>query len=178
MPANRWCIVAREVTRIYNYSDRVIQLERKIKSNRYIYKQSAPLTRADVDRIMQGEYAFLLGSSHNTQQVFYYECVAKMMRPRVIVDYEREPYILDAGTVRVTFDTNVRAGVGSLDIFNSKIAAVGTLDPGKLIMEVKYTEFLPNLVRKILPPRSSEFSAVSKYVLCCDKTLYKRRLPY
>jgi len=161
--------------RIYNNSDHVIRLERKIKSKSYIYKQSAPLNRAEVDKIMQGKYAFLLKSSHNVQQVLYYECVSKLMRPRVIVDYEREPYILEAGSVRVTFDKNVRAGVEALDIFNGKMAMVETLAPGKIIMEVKFTEFLPSVVRKILPPKSAQFVSVSKYVLCCDKTLYKRR---
>ena len=40
-----------------------------------------------------------------------------MMHPRVIVDYEREPWIMDTGTVRLTMDMNVRAAVGSYDIF-------------------------------------------------------------
>jgi hypothetical protein len=39
-------------------------------------------------------------------------------------------------------------------------------------MEVKYTEFLPQLVRDLCPPASSEFTAASKFVLCCDKTAY------
>ena len=41
-----------------------------------------------------------------------------MLRPRVIVDYEREPWILDAGTVRITFDMDVRAAVDGFDIFD------------------------------------------------------------
>ena len=45
---------------------------------------------------------------------FYVEYMNNMLRPRVIVDYEREPWILDAGTVRVTFDMNVRAAVDGL----------------------------------------------------------------
>ena len=40
-----------------------------------------------------------------------------LLRPRVIVDYEREPWILDAGTVRITFDMNVRAAVDGFDVF-------------------------------------------------------------
>ena len=42
---------------------------------------------------------------------FYVEYMSNVLRPRVIVDYEREPWILDAGTVRITFDMNVRAAV-------------------------------------------------------------------
>ena len=74
------------------------------------------------------------------------------MRPRTIVDYDREPWIMDEGTVRVT--------------------------PGKLVMEVKFTEMLPQIVRDILPPHAAEFTAVSKYVLCYEKTRYMNGFEY
>ena len=45
--------------------------------------------------------------------------------------------ILDAGTVRVTFDMNVRAAVGGFDIFDSTLPVLPVLEPGKLVMEVK-----------------------------------------
>lgn len=71
------------------------------------------------------------------------------MRPRTIVDYEREPWIMDEGTVRITFDTDVRAAVGSYDIFDSTLPALSVLEPGKLIMEVKFTELLPQILRNL-----------------------------
>lgn len=71
------------------------------------------------------------------------------MRPRTIVDYEREPWIMDEGTVRITFDTDVRAAVGSYDIFDSTLPALSVLEPGKLIMEVKFTEMLPQILRNL-----------------------------
>lgn len=36
--------------RIYDYSDRSIKLERKKKFGSYIYKESAPLTREEVEK--------------------------------------------------------------------------------------------------------------------------------
>ena len=75
-----------------------------------------------------------------------------MMRPRTIVDYEREPWVMDEGTVRITFDMNVRAAVGSFDIFDATLSALPVLEPGKLVMEVKFTEFCPQLVRDMVPP--------------------------
>lgn len=104
--------------RIYNCSDRSIKLERKKKFGSWIYKEAAPLTRAEFERILAGDYDFLLHSPHRLCQEFYTECVSNVLRPRVIVDYDREPWILDAGTVRVTFDMGVRAAVGSWDIFD------------------------------------------------------------
>lgn len=52
------------------------------------------------------------------------------------------------------------------------------LEPGKLVLEVKFTEFLPQIVRDLLPPRAQELTAVSKYVLCCDKTAYQHGFTY
>ncbi len=123
--------------RIYNCSDRSIKLERKKKFGSYIYKEAAPLTHAEFDSILAGDYDFLLHSRYRLCQEFYTECICNMLRPRVIVDYDREPWIMDAGTVRITFDTDVRAAVGSRDIFDSTLPALPVLEPGKLVMEVK-----------------------------------------
>lgn len=164
--------------RIYNYSDASIKLERKKKFGSYIYKESAPLTRAEVERILEGDYAFLLKSPYALCREFYIECVSHMMRPRTIVDYDREPWIMDTGTVRITFDAEVRAAIGGFDIFDATLPTLSVLEPGKLVMEVKFTELLPQLVRELLPPQSAEFTAVSKYVLCYEKTRYLNGFAY
>lgn len=164
--------------RIYNYSDRSIKLERKKKVGSYIYKESARLTREQFYQILDGDYGFLLKSEQSLCREFYYECVSNVMRPRTIVDYERQPWILDAGTVRITFDMDVRAAVGSFDIFDPTLPCLPVLEPGKCVMEVKFTEFMPGFVREILPDRASEFTAVSKYVLCYEKTAYQNGFAY
>ena len=70
--------------------------------------------------------------------------------------------------MRITFDKHVRAGYGEFQLFDPNLPTVETLPGDKMIMEVKFTEFLPKNIRSLLPPRSAEMSAVSKYVLCCD----------
>lgn len=164
--------------RIYNCSDASINLERKKKFGNYIYKEAAPLTREEVYKILDGSYEFLLQSKYPLCREFYHECVSNVMRPRTIVDYEREPWILERGTVRVTFDMDVRAAIGSFDIFDPTLPALHVLEDGKCVMEVKFTEFLPRFVRDILPDRASEFTAVSKYVLCYEKTAYLNGFEY
>lgn len=158
--------------RVYNCSDRTIKLERKIKVANYIHKDSAAITREELEQILDGDYAFLLSHPQELCREFYYECMAKVMRPRVIVDYEREPFICPYGDVRVTFDSHVRAGLLTDNIFDESIPAIDALDPGILIMEVKFTEFLPQAIREVLPPSAHHFTAVSKYTLCYEKTAY------
>lgn len=164
--------------RIYNCSDASIKLERKKKFGSYIYKEAASLTREEVYKILEGDYDFLLQSDKPLLKEFYVECVSNVLRPRTIVDYDREPWILDEGTVRITFDMDVRAAIGSYDIFDDTLPALPVLEDGKCVMEVKFTEFLPQFVREVLPDRASEFTAVSKYVLCYEKTEYMNSFKY
>ena len=164
--------------RIYNGSDSVIQLERKNKCSSYTYKQSARISRPQAEDILQGRYNGLLRCPEPVLQVFYYEFRTKMLRPRVIVDYEREPYVMDAGTVRITFDMHVRAAMGKRDIFDDRLATVELLDPGLLVMEVKFTEFLPSIVQSALPQKAADYTALSKYVLACDTTMHQRHVDF
>lgn len=121
--------------RIYDGSDAVIKLERKKKVGSYIYKEDAALTREETERILRGDYGLLLASPQNLCREFYVECVSYVLRPRVLVDYEREAWVLDEGTVRITFDQNVRAAVGGWDLFDPKLPTLPVLDPGTLVLE-------------------------------------------
>ena len=164
--------------RIYDDSDRSIKLERKKKYGSYIYKESAPLTKEEFYKILNGEYEFLLTSKYPLCREFYIECISNLMRPRTIVDYERVPWIMDEGPVRITFDSDVRAAVGGYDIFDSTLPTLPVLEHGKTIMEVKFTEMLPQIVKDLLLPNAQEFTAVSKYVLCYEKSQYLHGFEY
>ena len=42
----------------------------------------------------------------------------------------------------------------------------------------EFTEMLPQILRNLLPPQAAEFTAVSKYVLCYEKTRYMNGFEY
>lgn len=155
--------------RIYDGSDKVIKLERKRKEGQYIQKVSASLSREETDRILSRDYLFLAGRKETLCNDFYRECMVRQMRPAVIVDYEREPYVYPYGDVRITFDMHVRAGIFSDDLFDAAIPVVEVLPPGQMIMEVKFTEFLPQSIRDLLPKADGTCIAASKYTLCLEK---------
>lgn len=155
--------------RIYNCSDANIKLERKKKRGSYIHKDSASITHEEFDKILAGDYGFLLTHRAPLCREFYYESVARMQRPKVIVDYERVPMIQEEGDVRITFDSDVRAAIGSNDIFDPTLPTLAVLEPGMLVLEVKFTEFLPDIIRELLPPEGQQFLAVSKYTLCYER---------
>ncbi len=158
--------------RCYGCSDKSIKLERKLKRGAYIHKDSASLTRQETDALITGDYEFLLNHPAPLCREFFYECRTKQYKPKVIVDYDRVPLILDEGNVRITFDSDVRAAIGSFDIFDATLPTLATLEPGKLVLEVKFTEFLPALIQKLLPSAGQEFTAVSKYTLCYEAAFH------
>ncbi len=155
--------------RIYNYSDDFISLECKEKQGSYILKSSARITREELERILKGDYAFLTGREEDVLKSFYSASVSEGLRPSVIVDYDRTPYVYDPGTVRITFDEHVRSGFMSFDLFDSTIPVYEIFETGRLIMEVKFTEYYPDVIKDMIEPVSSVQTAASKYVLCSDR---------
>lgn len=154
--------------RIYNYSDSKISLERKLKNGNYIFKEAADLTRPEVEMILNGDYGFLLSKESKLCKEFYLELMTKLLRPKVIVDYNRIPLIQEEGTVRITFDSEIAAAVGGFDIFDESLPKIPAIDPETEVLEVKYTEFLPMLIKELIPTDGLEFVAFSKYVGCYE----------
>jgi len=164
--------------RIYNCSDKVINLERKKKYGDYIYKESAKITRAQFEDILNENYDFLLTSESNLLREFYYECRSNVMRPKIIVDYTRIPFIDDNGTVRITLDLNLGATVSSFDIFDKRLPTMPAIDKQTHILEVKFTEFLPSVYKSALLGMNIQKVAASKYVMCREAIDFQRDRQY
>lgn len=160
--------------RCYNYSDQTIRLECKNKQGSYIYKEAAALTREEADRIIAGDCGFLASREEPVCQTFYYQCVANQLHPVVVVDYERIPFVFDPGEVRITFDCNLREAVLTGTLFDAGLPVFHVMGADELIMEVKYTTFLPEFIRDILTTQEAVHVAASKYVMCCDSRIYHR----
>lgn len=158
--------------RIYDYSADIIKLERKLKRGSYIHKDSASLTAEETRAIIDNQGDFLLYHREPLCREFYFDWRTRLFRPKVIVDYDREPFIRQEGEVRITFDSHVRAGILGFDIFDPDLPTLETLEPGTQVLEVKFTEFLPEIIREIIPPEGQEFTAISKYTLCYERAHY------
>lgn len=162
--------------RIYNGSDKTIKLERKNKFGEYVNKESASLARSDYDRILRGDASCLHSSTIPLVQDFYRALVHDDYRPASIVDYTREAYVYEHGDVRITFDKRLAAGINTYDLFDPGLILTETLDPTRTILEVKYNEYLPEMIRVLASPHASNRSAISKYVICREtaKQHFKR----
>ena len=173
--------------RIYDLSRDVIKFEIKDKFDSYISKSSSVITYDQCRSILRGDFGFVGDMiRHNTDggkekalRMGYIDCATKILRPIVAVDYDCEVFICDEGNVRMTFDMNLRAGQGSGDLFDPHLPTVPAYENGMMILEVKYDDFLPRFVSKMLRPLNLWQSAQSKFAMCClAQTNYLGKVVY
>lgn len=151
--------------RFYNFSDTVIKLERKRKYNQSTNKEDFSLTREMADSILIGDVDFLRNSKNSVAEEFYLEYKTKWLRPKVLVDYQREAYTFSGGNVRITFDKELSASSNIGDLFLQMVQR--PLFPKEyLILEVKYDDFLPEVIKGYLSVVDKKALSISKYVLC------------
>lgn len=87
------------------------------------------------------------------------------LRPKTIVDYTREPFVFAPGNVRVTLDYNIRTGLQCTDFLNPNCITVPAGDTA-IILEVKWDEFLPDIIRDAVQLSNCRSGAFSKYAVC------------
>jgi hypothetical protein len=150
--------------RIYNLSSKVIKLEKKSKVGQFIHKESFLLSKEQALKILRFEYDFLLSLDSKLAIEFYYDLKNKLFRPKVIVDYVREAYIMGPQNIRVTFDKHLKTGLSSVDLFSKDLSLVSAVDEPYTIIEIKYTHMLPDYIKSVLQVESSQRLAISKYV--------------
>ena len=152
--------------RFYNHNHSFIRLEKKSKSNGLCYKSSAPLTKEECEKILNGDIEFLRDSNDNVLKEFYCKLKYQCLKPKTIVDYTREAYIFNAGNVRITIDSNLKSGLYSTNIFDANLPTLGLIDEKPIILEIKYDNFLPDIIRDLIHTNIRSQTAVSKYAAC------------
>lgn len=152
--------------RIYNMGDDSIKLERKHKRGNYILKDSMLLSRSEYDMLYSGSYDFLLERRELFARQMYMAFKFKCLKPKVIVDYTREPYVFPLEDVRITFDKNMRTALRGTAIFDSSLPTYPVLEEGAMVLEIKFNKYLSSYVRMLLACESAQRSAISKYCLC------------
>lgn len=152
--------------RYYNFDDSYIVLEKKSKFNGLCGKQSARVTRREVENLLKGDIGWLMEKDAPLYQELYAKMRGQMLKPKVIVDYTRRAFVYEPGNTRITLDDNVRTGLSSLDFFNPKLATVPADVTHPIILEVKYDDFLPDNVRRAVALKDRRTTNFSKYAAC------------
>ena len=151
--------------RLYNCDPSVIHLEKKAKRNGLGTKFSANLSAEEAQKIVDGDLDWMLASERPLVQELYCKMRCQGMRPKTIVDYTREPFIYGPGNVRVTLDYDIRTGLKCTDFLNPQAVTVPAGD-APILLEVKWDNFLPSVIRAAVGIPDRRVGSFSKYAQC------------
>jgi len=152
--------------RIYNHSSERISLELKRKERGKTQKLSCPLTEEQCRTLMAGEIPDIPKDAPAVLQKLCLLMRTRLLKPKVIVEYDRVPYVYPQGNVRITLDENIRAS-GRVDLFLEDMIPLRPIMPaGQHILEVKYDEYLPDYIYRAVQLDNLRQTAFSKYYLC------------
>lgn len=153
----------REKFRIRFYKDNpdFIRLEKKSKKGGLCFKESEPMSYTVCEGLLRGNYSLLKATGTPLHLELYSKMHYQYLRPKNIVDYQRNAFIFQAGNVRVTLDYDIRSSENVTDFLRPVYVTLPI--PEMYILEVKYDNFLPEIVRGITTLSRRQATAFSKY---------------
>lgn len=151
--------------RYYNGDTSFIRLEKKSKINGLCSKDSVILPTELAEAVSKGDYGKLSQSDVPLIAELYSKMVSQGLRPKTIVDYTREAFVSEPGNVRITLDYNIRTGIGCTDFLNPCCITVPA-SCSTIILEVKWDEYLPDVIQNVVQLPDCRVGAFSKYAVC------------
>ena len=152
--------------RVYNYSNQIIKIEIKNKKNTTIIKEGFLINNEDLIDLSKGSYDCLLKYDNQTARKLYYEFIKDYYKPVILIDYIREAYSYNINNIRITFDKKISKNEFDFtEIFRQDLEMHPVIDSRRIILEVKYDNFVPSWIKDLLQVSRFERCAISKYTL-------------
>ncbi|WP_112179353.1 polyphosphate polymerase domain-containing protein [Paraliobacillus zengyii] len=151
--------------RLYNHDRTTLKLERKSKRNNLCQKISCPISPEEYKAICMGNVGWMEEDDRSLMRELYIQMHLYQLKPVTVVDYNREVFIYPYGNVRITFDSSIKTSFRNTDILNRDLPMIEALDPNLVVLEVKYDEFLPDVIKKLLQVNDRRLGTYSKYHL-------------
>lgn len=152
--------------RIYDGSLQLIRCEVKYKEYGMTKKESCMISKECCEKMIRNEHlTWEEAQEHKVLSLIYLWQKTRLLKARAIVEYDRRVFISAAGNVRITFDRNIRCSKNVERFFEKNIYAVPILEPGEHVLEVKFDEFLPDVISNVLQRCELMQTSFSKYYL-------------
>lgn len=151
--------------RVYALDSTVAYLEIKQKDGENQQKRSLELSRSDAEELIKCNYEVLLKYRGLFAQECYSLLKSENYKPKVIVEYKRLAYIAKENSVRITFDSDIRATECNFNIFDSNLLLYPVFSKDTLVFEVKFNGFLLSYVQNFISMVEKEELSISKYCL-------------
>lgn len=157
--------------RIYDTKQNFAMLEMKQKDGSNQKKRSLKIKKEHATQLILGNYEVLL----NYNDSFAIECFAVMntqcYRPKSVVEYKRKAYVAKENNIRVTFDYDIRVTESNFNIFDEELALNPIFQDSKVVLEVKYNNFLLSYIQDVLNTTDKSEVSVSKYCFSRSTTM-------
>lgn len=152
--------------RIRYYDDDLsyIMLECKMKQGGVGCKLQERVTAEQVQRILEGDIGWMMDERRPLLTVLYVQMRSCGLRPKTVVVYRRIPFVYGPGNVRVTIDWDIRTGPPR-EFLNPNGLTL-PVEEDVTLLEVKWDEYLPSVIRQAAALTSRSPSAFSKYAAC------------
>ena len=97
---------------------------------------------------------------------FVFDSIKKKIKPCVLIDYKRRPYINNFGLYfRLTFDSNIVSSKSKILFSNENKSAPLQCRSGHTILEVKFDRSIPAWFHRIIQSYNLRRRSISKFVL-------------
>lgn len=147
--------------RYYGTDTSFIRLEKKSKINGLCNKQSCAVTAEECLKIINGDYEFMRHGGRELLLELYAKMRTQLLRPKCIVAYTRECFVYPHGNVRITIDTKISKSNNINEFLNPNLSFTNAYSGA--ILEVKWDEYLPQVIRDCTSVKNRRSSAFSKY---------------
>jgi len=152
--------------RIYNGSISYIRLELKRKEHYKTKKSTCILTPELCQSAIMGELLPIQAVDSPVYRKFCIQQNTKLLRPKVIVEYDRTAFVYPDGNVRVTFDLNLRSSNQIKCFMEPRIVSRGVMPKQQHLLEVKFDEYIPDFIYRGVQVKNLQQTTFSKYVIC------------
>tara|TARA_Y100000590_G_C15677132_1_gene998472 strand:+ start:1112 stop:1852 length:741 start_codon:yes stop_codon:yes gene_type:complete len=146
-----------------------IYLETKGRNLERTYKRRVKLDLQDFDLILKEKSLNDLLKKYPKNpiiQEFVFEYYKKSLKPKVLVDYNREPFVNKHGLYfRLTFDQNLKCKNLNKNLKNIVINQDIMCKAGYTILEVKFDRSIPLWFHRIIQSYNLTRQSISKFVL-------------
>ena len=152
--------------RYYNNNTQRIQLEKKSKQQGMTLKEACTITCEECRSLMNGIVPEITQDMPAQKKKLFAERTVRALVPKVIVSYERIPFVYSGGNVRVTFDRKLTSSLEIASFLDGNYVSRPVFAKGQSILEVKWDEILPRHIQRVLQLDQLQWTAFSKYGMC------------
>lgn len=158
--------------RFYDNDYTMFKLEKKTKLEQVTKKTSLLLSNEEVIKILAEDVRFLNDKDSSVGKDFGRLVSSQILKPKVIVKYQRLAYIHPVGDLRITFDTSLKASFHDYDFLNSNTIYSSMQSLDKVVMEIKFNKELPSFIKSILQSSHYTQESMSKYTVSRQLNYY------